>query len=134
VPQFLARLTAWATKEATRAKAAARGDDEAAVARVEAKIAAIEDKAATLRVVAEGASSVREMTSRIEQLFADDGRPSVVFSSIHRSKGLEASRVFVLVDSFGKRDVGVEADNLKYVAWTRAKTTLTLVTGMPAGT
>ena len=152
MPEFLERVTNWQDKEVTRA---ARSKDKLAEGRIER----INDQADTLRALAEGLSGVPELQTRIEQLFADDGGPRVICSSIHRAKGLEADRVFVLDATLihespcgcghhrslhgsacsrcdctefcedAKRQL--EERNLEYVAITRAKTTLVRVAGLP---
>ena len=69
-----------------------------------------------------------------------------ICSSIHRAKGLEADRVFVLAETFRRAPVegqesrskrrpmtaaqSLEEANLEYVAITRAKTSLVWVTGL----
>lgn len=132
LPHFLERLEAWEEKEKARA---AKLKKE----RAETKRAEVEDQAETLRTLAEGLSGVAELEARIEHLFADDaaGNASlVVCSSIHRSKGLEAPRVFVLRSTLvrkGKDGKPVpqapEEANIEYVAITRAQQTLTWVEG-----
>ena len=94
------------------------------------------DKADVLRALAEDVETVDEVLARIDVLFADlvAGQPikSVVLSSIHKAKGLEADKVFVLTDTLypGKNGRGkIEEVNLDYIATTRAKTELVLVAG-----
>lgn len=79
------------------------------------------------------APSVEVFCSRIEGIFADD-RATVWLSTIHKAKGLEADRVFILkphklplVWSRQTEQQFEQEMNLKYVALTRAKQTLTWV-------
>lgn len=72
----------------------------------------------------------------IERLFSDDTKGSVRFSSVHRAKGLEADRVFILMPKgSGMPHPMAKAEwerdqemNLLYVAITRAKSELYFVT------
>lgn len=52
----------------------------------------------------------------------------ITCSSVHRAKGLEADRVFVLAETL--RDHTVEEMNIRYVAITRAKRELVWVGGL----
>ena len=69
----------------------------------------------------------------IEGLFSDD-RPSVILSTVHRAKGLEEDRVFILYpdklplvwENQQPWELKQEM-NLKYVALTRAKAELIFV-------
>lgn len=75
--------------------------------------------------------TVQAMIQTINQLFKDDISNSVVCSTVHRVKGLEADRIFILTETF-KGDFflptgNLESDNLKYVAVTRAKKELYLI-------
>ena len=126
VPEFLRRLDAWREREVTRAKAA--GKDE--------KVESIEDRAQTIEHLTDGVVGVQELCQRIESLFVDDGMGDagrVLLSSVHKAKGLEADRVFVLRDTlflrFPRMSKAQEQEeaNLAYVAYTRAKHTLVLV-------
>lgn len=85
------------------------------------------DRVATLEALSEGCSTVEELFARLDKLFSDEG-PGLLFSSTHRAKGMERDRVFVLAWTF-KPDASEEGANLWYVAITRAKRSLTLVTG-----
>ena len=130
VPEFLKRVSNWAEKESRRVEA--KGKD------VEAKLQVINDQYETLAALADGAANVQEIVDRCFNLFEDsidpktgkpNLKPAVVCSSVHKSKGLEADRVFVLVDTLSARDQ--EELNIQYVAFTRAKQHLTLVKGLP---
>lgn len=98
----------------------------------ESKIEMVSDQAATIRFLAEGLAAVDELITRIESLF-NDATPgnSVICSSVHRAKGLEAGRVFLLTDTLypGKRKDEEEV-HIHYVAVTRAKSELVMVKGM----
>jgi DNA helicase-2/ATP-dependent DNA helicase PcrA len=133
VPDFLKRLAAWQKKETARITA--KGKD------VEAKIQVIDDQFETLAALADGAANVEEIVERCFKLFEDsiemvngkpvkNRKPAVVCSSVHKAKGLEADRVFILVDAMSKRKDQEEL-NIEYVAITRAKSHLTLVSGLP---
>jgi superfamily I DNA/RNA helicase len=94
-------------------------------------VQSIADQYLTLVAVAEGAASVREVADRLRDLFKDskDGEVfSVVLSTVHKAKGLEWDRVFVLEDTFRNDDGTGEESNIRYVAYTRAKRELVLVT------
>lgn len=126
--RFLERVVSWRDKECERARAKDRED----------LVDAILDKAETLMVVADGATGVRDVKSRLQDLFSDDGAPAtIVCSSVHKAKGLEARRVFVLrptlyPKAFRKpgapvppaevlRQRAIEERNIEYVAVTRAQ-------------
>lgn len=81
------------------------------------------------------ATTVGELCAEIDGLFSDE-RSSVWLSTIHKAKGLEADRVFVLYPEKlplrwpGQRDDQyVQEQNLMYVALTRSKDTLIFVEG-----
>ncbi len=77
-------------------------------------------------------SSVEMLARKIEGLFADSGA-AIWFSSIHRAKGLEAARVFVLEfsklgEGFGFQSKAEKEQelHLRYVGLTRSTHTLVL--------
>ena len=118
IPALLAKVSAWEKREIARYTAAERQD----------KVDAISDQAATLVSLTEGAKSVAEVTQRIDALFTDDGLGQagvITCSSVHRAKGLEANRVFVLRGTLKTHNT--EELNIQYVAITRAKNTLVWV-------
>jgi superfamily I DNA/RNA helicase len=98
----------------------------------EQAVALIDDQVEMLCAIAEGLNGVREIEDRINALFTDtDGRekPAVTLSTVHKAKGLEWNRVFVLNETFKWR--GGQEDNVYYVAVTRAKKHLTFVGERP---
>lgn len=129
MPDFLERLGRWEEREAKRLHAT--GNKSA-----EARVDFIRDQADTLRALSEGLSGLKELQARIEALFADMSGPDssvVVCSSVHRAKGLEAPRVFLLDKTFrrtakpGRPPPGREEQNIEYVAITRAQAELVWV-------
>lgn len=120
VPDFLAKISAWETREIDRLMHIKRD--------MQARIDAIHDQAEMLIGLSDGAKNVDEITLRIDSLFTDDGLGDagvITCSSVHKSKGLEASRVFILSDTL--KAFNQEELNIQYVAITRAINTLVWV-------
>ncbi len=92
------------------------------------------DEVDTIRVVASNCKQVFELVEKMLMLFSDSN-VGVVFSSVHRAKGLEAERVFLLKreampHNKAKQDWElVQEDNCLYVALTRSKRELYFVRG-----
>lgn len=120
IPMFLAATRAWEEREVLRWTKA----------EMEAKVDLVRDQAAMLIDLAQSADSVQHVMERIEALFTDDGLGQagvITCSSVHKAKGLEANRVFVLMDTLYRRGRDQEEENIEYVAITRAKQELFLV-------
>lgn len=115
VPAFQKWLDNWKAAEIARLRAKNRDP------------ILIIDKAACLETLCEGATSLDEVKDNIKTLFNDgDDSNRVILSSIHKSKGMERDRVFILTSTL-RRGMNREEDNLVYVAFTRAKSELFLV-------
>jgi DNA helicase-2/ATP-dependent DNA helicase PcrA len=127
VPDLLAKIERWSNREIARHDAILAQATNGRRTAIQAKIEAISDQALMLTELADGAKSVDEVTARVESLFASDGAVAgtVTCSSVHRSKGLEANRVFILRDTL--RSGNNEEENIAYVAITRAKQSLVWV-------
>lgn len=128
VPDLLAKIEAWATRENQRNQAALASATNGRKAALKAKIEAVHDQADMMISLTDGAKNVDEVTARIESLFTDDGLGAagvITCSSVHRAKGLEADKVFILRDTL--RDGNQEERNIVYVAITRAKKELVWV-------
>lgn len=120
VTSLIEKLTDWLSRE-TAKETVKRNPSEN-------KLNALQDRFDCLMCFTEQVQTVGDVVTKIEQVFTDDKTsPGIRFSSIHRAKGLESSRVFVLQP----KDVGPREDkmqawelgqerNLKYVAITRA--------------
>ena len=124
---------AFMAAEERKARAAVGNDD----ARIEARLATARDKIACIDAVIasiDGSTDVAKFEKAVKRLF--DADATITLSSVHRAKGLEADRV-VLVEPhlLGSSKYAtqewqrVQEVNLKYVALTRAKTTLVFVEG-----
>ncbi len=115
----------------------------------EMKIAALEDKVDTFIALYEAylnksgvlGGTIAQFEEYIQSFFSDDegnGTKPVMFSTVHKSKGLEAQRVFILrPDLFphpaAKKDWQIAQEyNIEYVALTRAKEHLYFVGGLPS--
>ncbi len=91
------------------------------------------DRASCVRVLAEGCRTTFEVRKRLDRLFSDgDPVNSVVCSTVHKAKGLERDRVWLLHDTFGyhrpqKWHNADEERNIWYVAVTRARDALYFV-------
>lgn len=128
VPDFLRKTEAWKEREAERLKSKFVGRLESPI--YAARLEGIVDQAEMLSSIADGARNVVEIETRIEALFTDDGLGEagvITCSSVHKAKGKEAERVFILRDTL-RPGMGIEEDNICYVAITRAKTSLFYVT------
>lgn len=93
------------------------------------KVAAIEDKAGTILLLCEGLDTPERVLALLRSLSESHSGP--IFATIHKAKGLEAEHVYFLRPDLvpgwwieKKEDLQQEM-NLRYVAITRAKETLT---------
>ena len=87
------------------------------------------DVRACLLAVAEGARDAADVQGKLARLFDDeDDATCITLSTVHRAKGLERDRVWLLRDTFWPERSQAE-QNLLYVAITRAIHTLFLVRG-----
>lgn len=100
----------------------------------EMKALLLQDKVQTLQFIINECKTVGELKSKIKLLFSDNN-VGIVFSSVHRAKGLEAQNVYILrpdLMPFPKAKQPWEKQqemNCMYVAKTRSKDTLVYVTG-----
>lgn len=115
VPEFLDWLAEWKRTEVERLTKKNRDP------------ILVIDKAACLEALCEGERSLDSVKDNIKELFRDgDDTTRVILSSVHRSKGLERERVFILYKTL-RRGLNQGEDNVCYVAFTRAKSQLFLV-------
>jgi DNA helicase-2/ATP-dependent DNA helicase PcrA len=128
VPDLLAKIENWMNREVRRHQAQLAQATNGRKTALQAKIDAVIDQAEMLTSLCDGAKNTAEVESRVEALFVDDGLGKegvITCSSVHRAKGLEANRVFLIAKTF--RGGSVEEENIAYVAITRAKQELVWV-------
>jgi ssDNA-binding Zn-finger/Zn-ribbon topoisomerase 1 len=95
---------------------------------------AIDDKVDTIIALSEGVNSIDELINRINNIFSDDSE-GVVFSSVHRAKGLEAQRVYILKHELMPHPMAKkewerkQEQNIRFVAYTRSLNELIFVDG-----
>lgn len=128
---LMTKLDAYAEKECE--KLVAKGKETAAEA--------LQDRIETLKVIAEGCQTAADLRSKIAALFVDgdnEQKPTLTLSTVHKSKGREWNRVYLLgrdrymPSKFARQDWQVEQEmNLIYVAYTRSQGELHMV-NMPA--
>ncbi len=124
---LLMNLDAWECRETDKAKEK----------RQESKVQSIEDKASCLRVfirnLPETRRTIQTLINNIEDLFAEKDGQLLTLCTIHKSKGMEWHRVFLLDRDLMPSKWATRAwmreqeDNLAYVAITRAKSHLSYI-------
>jgi DNA helicase-2/ATP-dependent DNA helicase PcrA len=110
----------WHTEQITKERAKERPS--------ELRIASIQDKYQCIVAFCQGRNSVDDVVAAIRRVFQEDTGSGIVFSTIHKAKGLEAKRVFLLQPRgarmphpMAKLEWEVQQEhNLAYVAITRA--------------
>lgn len=91
VPALLEYIRQWVRRETQRLTEAGHPD----------RIAPINDRAACIVALCEDADSIAEVLDRIALLFKDANEDnSVVCSTVHKAKGLERNRVFLINRTF----------------------------------
>lgn len=115
IESFIAYVKKWQVKEVDRLTHLERNTEQ------------VTDKAECLFALCESVDSIDELKITIEKLFSDvDDSNKIVLSTVHKAKGLERDDVYMLAGTFfpGKQ----EELNIKYVAITRSKKNLYMVT------
>lgn len=94
--------------------------------KLETAIATLNDKTETLVSLAAEANTITDLEANINRLFGEVANATgvVLLSTIHKAKGLEAPKVWLL--DVATRP-GPQENNIRYVAITRAKAALVIV-------
>ncbi|MDA3834102.1 MAG: AAA family ATPase, partial [Spirochaetales bacterium] len=122
---LIVKLDAWKQKETEKLLKADKED----------QIQGVEDKYDTLKAFIQGskANTVPQIKQAIEDLFGGDQKNAIPLCTVHKSKGLEAKRVFVLDDHLMPSKYACkewqqdQENNLRYVAYTRAQEDLIFI-------
>lgn len=100
------------------------------------QIQSLMDKCECIDALCDGVRDLSELRYRITSIFDDDTKTGIVLSSVHRAKGDEANRVWILKPELmphpmAQQEWQLEQEqNIRYVALTRSKDTLVFVQGM----
>jgi len=92
----------------------------------------LEDRIETIIALTDGCDTMVQLEDKIETIFSDEA-DGVIFSSVHKAKGLEANTVWILREDLmphPKAEAGWELQqeaNIRYVAYTRSKEKLFFV-------
>lgn len=90
------------------------------------KYSIAEERVSVLEMLSKTANTPDELIEGIKELFSDS-KAGITLATIHKSKGLESERVFIIhpekmPSKYAEKDWElVQEENLKYVAYTRAK-------------
>lgn len=101
----------------------------------EAAIQSLTDKCDCVMELTDGMRDLSELRLRISTIFDDETKTGIILSSVHRAKGDEAERVWILKPELmplprATQEWQIEQEmNIKYVAFTRSKRDLYLVSG-----
>lgn len=115
IPAFLKWLDHWKAAEVKRL----REKNRSAIIVI--------DKVQCLEGLCENAKTIDDVLDNIKRLFNDgDDSTRVILSTVHRAKGYERERVWLLMNTFRFGD-SEEEKNIEYVGITRAKRELYLV-------
>jgi hypothetical protein len=104
----------------------------------DSQVIIMNEKIQAIEVLSEGINNPHDVIIKIKELFSNDKKSGICLSNMHKSKGLESERVFIIhqeliPSKYAKLQWQIEQErNLEYVAYTRAKTTLGFVTDFDA--
>jgi DNA helicase-2/ATP-dependent DNA helicase PcrA len=118
------------TKDFLKALSAAADEERTHLIDIkkEDKAEELEDQVSALFGLSEGCAYTHQLRARILELFSDEegaAPQKVIFSTVHKAKGLEFNRVWMFETTFNTHSV--EGENLYFVAATRTIEELFLV-------
>lgn len=85
------------------------------------------EKIEVIEMLAKKCDTPQDVIEQIDNLFGNEDKDGIILSTVHKSKGLEADRVFIIhpelmPSPYANSDwEQVQEENLRYVAYTRAK-------------
>lgn len=96
------------------------------------RLATLTDQVETIVAISDGCRTIAELKAKTESIFSNS-QSGVVFSSVHKAKGLEWNTVFILRPEqmphpMAKDPAQIQQEeNIRYVAYTRTRDNLYLV-------
>lgn len=123
VPTLLTRLNKYQDEQTLRIKAKSPGY-------ADSLIEILSDKCDTVRALAEDAKTIDHLQHTLNRIFrAIESNQCITLCSVHKAKGLEWGKVYVLADTLQHHKGHREERNIAYVALTRAISHLVIVNG-----
>jgi DNA helicase-2/ATP-dependent DNA helicase PcrA len=104
----------------------------------ESHIVIFNEKIQMIEALSDGINDPNVVIEKIKSIFSDDKKTGIKLSTIHKSKGLEAERVFIIHQELIPSKHAIQPwqieqeKNLEYVAYTRAKTVLGFINDFDA--
>jgi DNA helicase II / ATP-dependent DNA helicase PcrA len=104
----------------------------------EQQIASFNEKIQLIESISYGMNDPYQVINKINLIFSNDEKDGIKLATIHKSKGLESERVFIIhrdliPSKYARQPWEIEQErNLEYVAYTRAKTTLGFINDFDA--
>ena len=99
------------------------------------QIESLVDKCDCIVAMCDGMANLSELRSRITSIFDDESKTGIIGSSVHRAKGDESFRVWIVKPELMPHPMATQEwqqeqeQNIKYVALTRSKRELVFVSG-----
>jgi DNA helicase II / ATP-dependent DNA helicase PcrA len=96
------------------------------------------EKVMAIESIAGGLTDPNEVINKINKMFSNDNKKGICLSTIHKAKGLENDRIFILMPELMPSQYAkeqwelIQEDNLRYVAYTRAKNVLGFISDYDA--
>jgi len=126
LPELMGKLAGWKHREYKKAS-------RLPAKKMSARLDYVDDQYAVVESLANDCDSLPDLKARLDDLFSDNNvGSSVICSTVHKAKGLESMNVYLLEDTFFRReakdeDEQREEENIMYVAVTRSKGRLVYV-------
>lgn len=96
------------------------------------------EKVQVIEAISVGIEKPEEVINKIKNIFSDDKKVGICLSTIHKSKGLESDNVYILQKELMPSKYAIlpwqieQEENLRYVAYTRARKRLGFITDFDA--
>ena len=97
------------------------------------RVAALKDKIDTIVALCDGIYSITELKANIRKIFDDDTKTGIILSTVHRAKGDEANRIWIIQPHLMPHPMAknpneiAQENNLIYFSRTRSKSELYFV-------
>lgn len=96
------------------------------------------EKIQVIELLGKDTTNPQDVIDKINKIFSDDDKSGIMLSTIHKAKGLESENVFIIHGELMPSKHAtkpweiIQEQNLRYVAYTRAKSHLAFITDFDA--